>query len=161
MEIIHDFYVDSEKVIDIYNFAIKYWSDARPGFRVQRLYELDLANVAQIRVIINGCASVIARTNEIINDLESSIEKEKYNRMIEEFFDALEFVERVETFKDMTPNEKRQNLKNCLAHSNFRIIEDTTKENEERYKVLIENNFIIRFYNYILLCIFIAIQSYC
>lgn len=143
MEVIHDFYKNLDKVIDIYNFAIEYWSMTKPGIRVQRLYKVELGDLAIFRMNVNSMASSIARTNEIINDLESTIEKEEYNKKIDSFIESLGFFDKIESLVELTHDEKRQKIKNCLAHSNFKIVEDTEgKTIYDRYKILIENEYI-------------------
>lgn len=143
MRKVHNFYDYSNLTMDVYNFAIKYWEDAKPNVRVQRIYEVPFSSLALFRVIINGISTTIARTNEIINDLEDEKNREEYLQKIDKFVGELTCFSKIKTYKNLSNDEKRQQLKNCLAHSNFKIIEDTEKTTvNERYAILIENDYL-------------------
>lgn len=77
---IYDFYEGIDKTLELYNFAIKYWYNAKLGVKTKMLYKLSFSLISLIRLEINSAAVVIARTNEIINDLESNTEKEEYEK---------------------------------------------------------------------------------
>ena len=137
-EIVHDFYEGTEVVSSLYNFLIDYWHGVKPGVDNRCLHTVQITDLALIRLRINAISTVIARTNEIINDLEPCYDREDYINEINEYIDSLDSFSKITSLVELSPNEKRQKIKNCLAHANFKVVE--IEDNE--FEILIENEFI-------------------
>lgn len=140
-ETVYDFYKGTESIISMYNFAIDYWHNVKPWIKYNGLYKFMFSQLSIVRLVVNSISTTIARTNEIINDLEPGEKKEEYIKKIDSYIDKMPSFSKIESLVKMTKNEKRQKIKNCLAHSNFKIVE-IEKEGELTYEILIENDFI-------------------
>lgn len=140
-ETIYDFYKGTESIISMYNFAIDYWHNAKPGVKYEGLYSFMFSTLSVVRLEVNSISTIIARTNEIINDLEPGDKKEEYISQINSYIDKMPSFSKIDSLVKLTKNEKRQKIKNCLAHSNFKIVE-LEKDEQLDYEILIENEFI-------------------
>ena len=123
----------------MYNFAIDYWATAKVGVKNSFLHQFVLSRLALIRLRVNSISTIIARRNEIINDMEPCDKKEEYIELINNYIDMMPSFSKIQSLVEMTKNEKRQKIKNCLAHSNFKIVE---LDDEKNYEILIENEFV-------------------
>lgn len=143
MEKMHNFYDYTDVSIQIYNTVIKYWETARPNVRVDRYYEIPNNKIGLLRVFINSAFTKIARTNELINSLGSTLTRDEYEKRIDHYIDKLICFNNIQSLQEISNDEKRRQVKNCLAHSNFKIVEDESENlANKRFKIVIENHYI-------------------
>lgn len=114
-------YDDIIGTISTYFFTIDYWQTAKPGHFTQKLHTILYNEISIIRTAINSFSIIIARLNEDLNKL-SPQEKTAIDSVLDNIKSDIIPDSRITCKPDFTSTDSiRQQIKNCLAHSNFKI----------------------------------------
>ena len=107
--------------IELYMELIKLFKIKRPGINVQDELLLPNHPIVFSRVLAAAYSSYIARTNELILDLDETSSREEIERIVDEVMTESRILEKIKPKQPLTNNELKQQIKNALAHAEYTI----------------------------------------
>ena len=131
-------YEDIIGTLSTYFFVIDYWKRVGPRRSEKKLHKVLYNNISTLRTEINSFAILIARLNEQLNNMEPS-EIAAIDSVLANIKNDIIPDSRITCKPDFTSDDSiRQQIKNCLAHSNFKIKEEI-EDGKKTYYIYFEN----------------------
>lgn len=131
-------YEDIIGTLSTYFFVIDYWKRVGPRRSEKKLHKVLYNNISTLRTEINSFAILIARLNEQLNNMEPS-EIAAIDSVLTNIKSDIIPDSRITCKPDFTSDDSiRQQIKNCLAHSNFKIKEEI-EDGKKTYYICFEN----------------------
>lgn len=131
-------YEDIIGTLSTYFFVIDYWETAKPAHFTNKLHKFLCNEVSILRTAVNSFSIIIARLNEELNNKSPQeiavIDSVLTNVIINIIPDSRIICKSTFTSTDSI----RQQIKNCLAHSSFKI-KETIENGKKQYYILFEN----------------------
>lgn len=121
MELSNDKYESVEEAIDLYKTMIKVWGLHSPRSKYITPFYLKLSPTIINRVMISNFSAQIARSNEIILDLQDETQKEEFETAISKYMEGIEAFKKIRPKVPMSHKELKQHIKNALAHAEYDI----------------------------------------
>ncbi|MGN1372134.1 MAG: hypothetical protein ACI4XM_07675 [Candidatus Coprovivens sp.] len=135
---LYGLYEDIIGTLSTYFFVIDYWKNAGPRRSEKRLHKVLYNNISAIRTEINSLSILIARLNEKLNNMDPK-EQTIIDTALANIKSDIIPDSRITCKPDFTSDDSiRQQIKNCLAHSNF-IIKEVIENDKKIYYIYFEN----------------------
>lgn len=131
-------YEDIIGTLSTYFFVIDYWKRVGPKRSEKKLHTVLYNKISTLRTEINSFAILIARLNEQLNNMEPQ-ERTAIDSVLANIKSDIIPDSRITCKPDFTSDDSiRQQIKNCLAHSNFKIKEEIAN-GKTSYYIYFEN----------------------
>lgn len=138
MENIGDKYCYVQDAIELYKTMIKIWGLHTPQSKFIKPFFIGINRPIIQRILISHYSAQIARANEIILDLEDSLQKEEYEQAISDYIENVETFNMIRPKQPMSHKELKQHIKNALAHAEYDIDISVDKDP----KIIFHSNYI-------------------